>query len=133
MQKCTTTILLYAPLSSLLPFVLYTLYLCIFFVLRIGLDLIQVQQTPVKRLCQTHKIITVNGMFPGPTLKVRNGDSLVVNVVNRAKYNVTIHWYIHTHAHANIYIHTEIYTHSGLDARMHDVLLWFCSLRSGME
>ncbi|XP_047978306.1 laccase-12-like [Salvia hispanica] len=52
-----------------------------------------VQATPVKRLCKTQNAITVNGMFPGPTLEVNNGDTLVVNVVNRAQYNVTIHWH----------------------------------------
>ena len=57
----------------------------------------KVQETPVKRLCNTHNIITVNGQFPGPTLEVREGDTLVVNVVNRAQYNVTIHWYTYIH------------------------------------
>ncbi|XP_059666804.1 laccase-12-like [Cornus florida] len=52
-----------------------------------------VQATKVKRLCKTHNSITVNGQFPGPTLEVNNGDSLVVKVVNRARYNVTIHWH----------------------------------------
>jgi len=52
-----------------------------------------VQETPVKRLCKTHNIITVNGQFPGPMLEVREGDTLVINVVNRAQYNVTIHWH----------------------------------------
>ncbi|KAF7147128.1 hypothetical protein RHSIM_Rhsim03G0147700 [Rhododendron simsii] len=52
-----------------------------------------VQATPVKRLCNTHSTITVNGQYPGPTLEVNNGDTLVVNVVNRAQYNVTIHWH----------------------------------------
>ncbi|KAH6802257.1 laccase 12 [Perilla frutescens var. frutescens] len=52
-----------------------------------------VQATPVKRLCKTRSTITVNGMYPGPTLEVNNGDTLVVNVVNRAQYNVTIHWH----------------------------------------
>ncbi|KAL1542920.1 Laccase-5 [Salvia divinorum] len=52
-----------------------------------------IQATPVKRLCKTHNTITVNGMYPGPTLEVENGDTLVVNVVNRARYNVTIHWH----------------------------------------
>ncbi|KAL3834800.1 hypothetical protein ACJIZ3_009536 [Penstemon smallii] len=52
-----------------------------------------VQATPVKRLCKTHNTITVNGMYPGPTLEVNNGDTLVVNVMNRAQYNVTIHWH----------------------------------------
>ncbi|KAL6980766.1 Laccase-3 [Sarracenia purpurea var. burkii] len=52
-----------------------------------------VQATPVKRLCKTREAITVNGQYPGPTLEVKNGDSLVINVVNRAQYNVTIHWH----------------------------------------
>ncbi|KAG8390146.1 hypothetical protein BUALT_Bualt01G0053200 [Buddleja alternifolia] len=52
-----------------------------------------VQATPVKRLCKTHNSITVNGMYPGPTLEVNNGDTLVVKVVNKARYNVTIHWH----------------------------------------
>ena len=56
--------------------------------------IIKVQETPVKRLCKTHNIITVNGQYPGPTLEVREGDTLVINVVNRAQYNVTIHWYV---------------------------------------
>lgn len=52
----------------------------------------QIQATGVNRLCKTHNTITVNGQFPGPTLEVNNGDTLVVNVVNKAQYNVTIHW-----------------------------------------
>ncbi|KAK4836504.1 hypothetical protein QYF36_023992 [Acer negundo] len=52
-----------------------------------------IQATPVKRLCKTHNSITVNGMFPGPTLEVNNGDTLVVKVTNKARYNVTIHWH----------------------------------------
>ncbi|EEF41506.1 laccase, putative [Ricinus communis] len=52
-----------------------------------------IQATSVKRLCKTQNVITVNGMFPGPTLEVNNGDTLVVTVTNRAQYNVTIHWH----------------------------------------
>ncbi|KAG6513303.1 hypothetical protein ZIOFF_023627 [Zingiber officinale] len=52
-----------------------------------------VQATAAKRLCETRSIITVNGQYPGPTIEARNGDALVVDVVNRAKYNVTIHWH----------------------------------------
>ncbi|RXI04112.1 hypothetical protein DVH24_038386 [Malus domestica] len=52
-----------------------------------------VEAKPVRRLCRTHTTITVNGQFPGPTLEVRNGDSIAVKVTNRAKYNITIHWY----------------------------------------
>ncbi|KAK9127328.1 hypothetical protein Syun_016125 [Stephania yunnanensis] len=52
-----------------------------------------VQAKSVKRLCNTHNIITVNGQYPGPTLELRNGDTLVAKVQNKAKYNVTIHWH----------------------------------------
>ncbi|KAG4196276.1 hypothetical protein ERO13_A06G160500v2 [Gossypium hirsutum] len=53
----------------------------------------QIQATKVKRLCKTHNTITVNGMFPGPTLEIKNGDTLEVQVVNKGRYNVTIHWH----------------------------------------
>ncbi|KAJ8764045.1 hypothetical protein K2173_004936 [Erythroxylum novogranatense] len=52
-----------------------------------------IQATPVKRLCNTQNVITVNGMFPGPTLEINNGDTLEVTVTNKAQYNVTIHWH----------------------------------------
>ncbi|KAI4302440.1 hypothetical protein MLD38_038185 [Melastoma candidum] len=52
-----------------------------------------VQATKVTRLCKTREIITVNGQYPGPTLELNDGDTLVVKVVNRARYNVTIHWH----------------------------------------
>ncbi|XP_038719007.1 laccase-3-like [Tripterygium wilfordii] len=52
-----------------------------------------IQAVPVKRLCRTHSTITVNGQFPGPTLEVRDGDTLIINAINRARYNVTLHWH----------------------------------------
>ncbi|KAL1348232.1 hypothetical protein HN51_024202 [Arachis hypogaea] len=52
-----------------------------------------IQATPVKRLCNTRSAITVNGQLPGPTLEVNNGDTLIVKVINKARYNVTIHWH----------------------------------------
>ncbi|KAK9065963.1 hypothetical protein SSX86_015365 [Deinandra increscens subsp. villosa] len=52
-----------------------------------------VQEIAERRLCRNHRIVAVNGQFPGPTLEVRNGDSLVVKVTNSAPYNVTIHWH----------------------------------------
>ncbi|KAK6934728.1 Multicopper oxidase, N-terminal [Dillenia turbinata] len=51
-----------------------------------------IQSKPVKRLCRTHDIITVNGEFPGLTLEVHNGDTLVIKVQNSARYNITLHW-----------------------------------------
>ncbi|RWV82105.1 hypothetical protein GW17_00056426 [Ensete ventricosum] len=52
-----------------------------------------IQMADVTRLCYTKSIITVNGQYPGPTILARDGDRVVVNVVNHVRYNVTIHWY----------------------------------------
>ncbi|PIA59286.1 hypothetical protein AQUCO_00400288v1 [Aquilegia coerulea] len=45
------------------------------------------------RLCATKPIVTINGKFPGPTLYAREGDTVLVKVVNHVKYNVSIHWH----------------------------------------
>ncbi|XP_073009389.1 putative laccase-11 [Typha latifolia] len=47
----------------------------------------------VTRLCRTRTIPTVNGEFPGPRIVVREGDRLIVRVVNHIKNNVTFHWH----------------------------------------
>ncbi|GLT67026.1 hypothetical protein SLA2020_393610 [Shorea laevis] len=47
----------------------------------------------VTRLCHTKGIVTVNGMFPGPRVVTREGDRLVVKVVNHVSNNITIHWH----------------------------------------
>jgi laccase len=47
----------------------------------------------VTRLCRTKSIVTVNGLFPGPELIVREGDSVQVRVTNHVAHNMTIHWY----------------------------------------
>ncbi|ONH91132.1 hypothetical protein PRUPE_8G095400 [Prunus persica] len=52
-----------------------------------------VQVKNVSRLCHSKPIVTVNGMFPGPTVYAREGDTLLVNVTNHAKYNMSIHWH----------------------------------------
>ncbi|KAL3814123.1 hypothetical protein ACJIZ3_015391 [Penstemon smallii] len=52
-----------------------------------------VQVTNVSRLCHAKPIVTVNGMFPGPTVYVREGDQLLINVTNHAQYNMSIHWH----------------------------------------
>ncbi|MBA0608118.1 hypothetical protein Godav_020365 [Gossypium davidsonii] len=44
-------------------------------------------------LCSTKPIVTVNGMFPGPTLYAVEDDTVLINVVNHVNYNVTIHWH----------------------------------------
>ncbi|XP_065853223.1 laccase-4-like [Euphorbia lathyris] len=47
----------------------------------------------VTRLCQTKSIVTVNGELPGPRIIAREGDKLIIKVVNHVQYNVTIHWH----------------------------------------
>ncbi|XP_042513873.1 laccase-17-like [Macadamia integrifolia] len=47
----------------------------------------------VTRLCHTKSIATVNGQFPGPPLVAREGDRVIVKVVNHVKNNVTLHWH----------------------------------------
>ncbi|GHO89543.1 copper oxidase [Dictyobacter formicarum] len=36
---------------------------------------------------------TFNGVEPGPTLRVQQGDLVVVNVVNHLSFGITIHWH----------------------------------------
>ncbi|KAF0918674.1 hypothetical protein E2562_025603 [Oryza meyeriana var. granulata] len=52
-----------------------------------------VQMTNVTRLCSSKSIVTVNGQFPGPTVFAREGDLVVVRVINHAQYNMSIHWH----------------------------------------
>ncbi|KAF8026701.1 hypothetical protein BT93_F3239 [Corymbia citriodora subsp. variegata] len=52
-----------------------------------------IKETPYTRLCSTKSILTVNGQFPGPTLYAHKGDTVIVDVYNKAKYNITIHWH----------------------------------------
>ncbi|KAI4354517.1 hypothetical protein L6164_003370 [Bauhinia variegata] len=47
----------------------------------------------VTRLCHTRSILSMNGRFPGPSLIAREGDRVVVKVVNHVSNNVTIHWH----------------------------------------
>jgi len=59
----------------------------------IGWFLLQVKETPIKMLCETNRtILTVNGLFPGPEIRARKGDTIYVNVTNTGPYGITIHW-----------------------------------------
>ncbi|KAK6115435.1 hypothetical protein DH2020_007704 [Rehmannia glutinosa] len=53
----------------------------------------EVKEASYKRLCEKKTILTVNGKFPGPTLKVHKGETIIVDVLNKGKYNITIHWH----------------------------------------
>ncbi|KAI3750432.1 hypothetical protein L2E82_21068 [Cichorium intybus] len=52
-----------------------------------------VKNLTTSRLCQNRVITAVNGSLPGPTLSVKEGDTLVVHVFNENPYNITIHWH----------------------------------------
>ncbi|KAF3321988.1 laccase-4-like protein [Carex littledalei] len=52
-----------------------------------------IQMTKVTRLCETKSIVTVNGQFPGPKIVAREGDQVVVRVVNHVHYNISLHWH----------------------------------------
>ncbi|XP_034674323.1 laccase-14-like [Vitis riparia] len=54
---------------------------------------LNVKETPYTRLCSTKNILTVNGQFPGPTLYVTKGETVIVDVYNKGSYNITIHWH----------------------------------------
>ncbi|XP_077236898.1 laccase-17-like [Tasmannia lanceolata] len=47
----------------------------------------------VTRLCHTKSLAAVNGQFPGPRIIAREGDRVVVKVVNHVQNNITIHWH----------------------------------------
>ncbi|KAF8029288.1 hypothetical protein BT93_E1846 [Corymbia citriodora subsp. variegata] len=47
----------------------------------------------VTRLCHTRSVLSVNKQSPGPRLVAREGDQVLVKVVNHVGPNVTIHWH----------------------------------------
>ena len=53
----------------------------------------QVENFTVRKLCRDQEITGVNESLPGPTIRVREGDTLVVHVFNKSPYDITIHWY----------------------------------------
>lgn len=56
--------------------------------------MLQVQNLTVTRLCNRQLIVAVNGSFPGPRIRVREGDTLIVHVYNKSPYNLTVHWLV---------------------------------------
>ncbi|KAJ7977858.1 Laccase [Quillaja saponaria] len=47
----------------------------------------------VTRLCHTKSMLTVNGKFPGPVITAREGDRVLIKVVNHVNNNVSFHWH----------------------------------------
>ncbi|KAJ8620739.1 hypothetical protein MRB53_029268 [Persea americana] len=52
-----------------------------------------VKMNEFTRLCHKKSIVTVNGKFPGPKIVAREGDRVVITVVNNVQYNVSLHWH----------------------------------------
>ncbi|PRQ33825.1 putative laccase [Rosa chinensis] len=52
-----------------------------------------IQMKNVTRLCHMKSIVTVNGQFPGPRIVAREGDRLLIRVVNHVQSNISIHWH----------------------------------------
>ncbi|KAL5550172.1 hypothetical protein UlMin_000348 [Ulmus minor] len=53
----------------------------------------KVQNLRVRKLGRDQVITVVNGRLPGPTIVVREGDTLLVHVLNKSPYPITIHWH----------------------------------------
>ncbi|OWM67677.1 hypothetical protein CDL15_Pgr019178 [Punica granatum] len=51
------------------------------------------EESNFTRLCSNKSMLTVNGTFPGPVIRVQRGDTAYVNVHNQGEYGVTIHWH----------------------------------------
>ncbi|KAK7338665.1 hypothetical protein VNO77_19289 [Canavalia gladiata] len=47
----------------------------------------------VSRLWHTKRMVTVNGMYPGPSIIAREGDRVLIKVVNHVQENISIHWH----------------------------------------
>lgn len=55
-------------------------------------NLLQIKLQNVTRLCHTKTMVTVNGKFPGPRIVAREGDQLLIKVVNHVQNNISLHW-----------------------------------------
>ncbi|XP_073102232.1 laccase-6 isoform X2 [Elaeis guineensis] len=53
----------------------------------------KVQTMKITKVCKTREIVTINGMYPGPTVHAQEDDRVIVKVTNETPYNATIHWH----------------------------------------
>ena len=54
--------------------------------------LIQVEDKNFTQNCATVNVTTINGLYPGPTVEITEGDTVIAQVTNYGRYDVTIHW-----------------------------------------
>ncbi|RDX99423.1 Laccase-2, partial [Mucuna pruriens] len=59
---------------------------------KFDVSIIYIRLRNVTRLCHTKSMVTVNGKFPGPRVVAREGDRIVVKVVNHVPNNVRSGW-----------------------------------------
>ncbi|CAN6471726.1 unnamed protein product [Victoria cruziana] len=52
-----------------------------------------IQLRNITKGCNTRPTVTVNGKVPGPKIVTREGDRLVIKVINHVSNNITIHWH----------------------------------------
>eukprot|EP00250_Pteridium_aquilinum_P020581 c24868_g1_i1 orf=135-1919(-) len=52
-----------------------------------------VEAANVSKLCERRTIVTVNGLYPGPTIYAQEGDRVIVRVTNALNHKVTLHWH----------------------------------------
>src|SRR4051812_47456642 len=58
-------------------------------------DVVDLRIEPVLKTIDGHgvRMLAYNGSIPGPTLKVREGSEVTVNVENRGDIEATVHWH----------------------------------------
>ncbi|MCT7656410.1 multicopper oxidase domain-containing protein [Oceanimonas sp. NS1] len=52
-----------------------------------------IDETPVNFTGRPRMATTINGSIPGPTLRMREGDTVTIRVTNRLKEPTSIHWH----------------------------------------
>ncbi|WP_107852899.1 copper resistance system multicopper oxidase [Oceanimonas marisflavi] len=52
-----------------------------------------IDETPVNFTGRARMATTINGSIPGPTLRMREGDTVTIRVTNRLKEPTSIHWH----------------------------------------
>ncbi|KAK4785050.1 hypothetical protein SAY86_001739 [Trapa natans] len=84
------------------------------------------KEIEVTKLRQNKSILTVNGLFPGPEIRVHKGDTAYVNVINQGNYGVTIHCYTRTHFKLSILPHWFLKEKVKVNKDLHNVLQARC-------
>ncbi|KAL5709322.1 laccase [Ranunculus cassubicifolius] len=52
-----------------------------------------IEERTFRIACGEQVKAVVNGSLPGPALEAREGDTVIVHVINNSTYNMTIHWH----------------------------------------